>query len=344
MPPENRRLTSSRSWDNATIDDYVNDVAIVWEPHDKDRSMIDIWLRVVRHSSELGELVRRRRYDDANKQLGRISIWMLTFASKGLRDLSGLDSLFRLSAPLSTILWRKYPSCCAACFTRRVVLAKKRESWEGKVVPCDCIMTLAETEDRNKLLTTKQKQRAKKRRVEYAAYHLARGASDYGKLSLRDLELRFALIFRRNLFALDLEHVTFHFLEEVGEVVEAITDLYTFQTGKDTPPESLKDQWTAGLAELEEELADSFSWLFAVSSKFREVFQVFDSYTKNTITARQMTIASHLKERHMRDRDKLMRCWDCGSAVCTCKIKLIIDGDEAERLVANTGTLSTRQS
>ena len=133
-----RRLLSIDAWRNGTIDDYVNDVGIVWRRHDDQRTMQDIWMQVVQHASELGELVRRTRYDEAKKQLGHIAIWMLTFADKGTGDLHGLDALFKLEGPLSRILWQKFPNGCHACFTRRVAIATIPEDWAGVVKECDC--------------------------------------------------------------------------------------------------------------------------------------------------------------------------------------------------------------
>lgn len=323
-----RKLTTAEEWRDAPIDDYVNEVAIVWEPHDKIRSMIDLWLRVVQHGSQLGELVRRQRYQGAQAQLGRLAIWMLSFAAKGLSQRRGIDGLFRLEAPLSRILWDKYPNACSACYTRRVALAKEPELWEGETQECNCILTLAETEDRGVILTPEQKTEAKMHRRDYAQLHWA--DSDYGVLSLKELEDRFALMFRRNTFAMDLETLAFHFLEEVGEVAEALTDLYTYVNVAES---SLGEEWQARRFELEEELADSFSWLFAISSKFRDIFQVFDSYTENTHIAQDMYIASHLRKRHMSDATSLMICWDCKQAVCGCNIRLIVTDPEADEIL-----------
>ncbi len=335
MAYEKLRLTSELLWNKGTIDDYINDVGIVWKDQDRPRTMIDIWLRVVQHSSELGELVRRSQFDKAKDQLGHISIWMLTFAAKGQIQRTGLDNLFQIRFPLSQILWRKFPNCCPTCFTRRVALAlaKPPESWDGEVKECDCILTLAETENRNKFLTPEQKKEAKEKRLEYAKKMLTSKKVDYDKISLIELEDRFSTIFKRNIFALDLEQVTFHFLEEVGEVVEALTALYTFKGengGK--PEEELRPEWQKRLADLEEELADSFSWLFAVSSKFRDVFSIFDAYTKVSTHAKEMFVASHLIKRHRRESDSLMKCYVCGSSPCNCQIRLIIGDDSANKL------------
>ena len=330
MENQRRNLTTQRSWEEAPIDDYVNDVRIVWGHHDEERSVIDVWLWVVQHASELGELVRRGKLDGAQDQLGRIAIWMLTFAAKGLGSLRGRETVFRLTKPLSQILWTKYPNCCHACFTRRVV--RGGETWKGDITECDCISTLAETEDRDRLLTPEEKTEAKRQRRQYADTFWEQEKTDYQSLSLRKLEERFEKMFRRSIFALDLEHVTFHFLEEVGEVTEALTHLYTYKVDKDTPPESLSGQWRERLPDLEDELGDSFSWLFSVSSKLRDVFKMFDSAAKVTDLARQMYVAEHLKKRHMREIDSLMKCYDCGAHQCTCRIKLITDDESAEKL------------
>lgn len=100
MSNDQPQLTAMRPWADVPIDDYVQDVARVWSPPDAHRPMLDIWNRVVQHCSELGELVRRNRFDRVPLQLGRITIWMLTFAARGRQDLSGVDGLFALQRPL----------------------------------------------------------------------------------------------------------------------------------------------------------------------------------------------------------------------------------------------------
>jgi NTP pyrophosphatase (non-canonical NTP hydrolase) len=193
-------------------------------------------------------------------------------------------------------------------------------------------LTLAETEDRDQLLSPEQKKEAKRQRREYADSLWENRKSDYHSLNLKELEERFERIFRRSIFALDLEHVTFHFLEEVGEVAEALTRLYTYKVKKDTPPETLSKEWRSRLPDLEDELADSFSWLFAVSSKFRDIFKMFDGFSRNTKFAERMYIAEHLKKRHMRESDSVMKCYDCGADHCACSIKLVTDDDSAQKL------------
>ncbi|HEY32936.1 MAG TPA: hypothetical protein G4O10_07505 [Dehalococcoidia bacterium] len=87
-------------------------------------------------------------------------------------------------------------------------------------------MTLAETEDRNSFLSDDQKEGADKKRREYATQYLEKGICEYSSLSVKQIEERFEKIFRRNIFASDLEHVTFHLLEEVGEVTATLIKLY----------------------------------------------------------------------------------------------------------------------
>ena len=151
-----RKLTTENSWINSPIDHYVNDVGIVWKEHDEPRSLIDIWMRVVKSASQLGELVRRRNFPEAQDKIASVAIWMLTFIARGTGHLEGHNTLFRLSKPISEILWMKYPNCCPVCHGRRVTRAN--ENWDGITSEeCTCILTLAETEDRNVQLTKKQK-------------------------------------------------------------------------------------------------------------------------------------------------------------------------------------------
>ncbi len=182
-------------------------------------------------------------------------------------------------------------------------------------------------------MSAEEKEQANQARRDYADLHSQKEGPEYERLGLLALEQRFAQIFKKATFALGLEAVTFHLLEEVGEVVEALTSLYTYEADDDTPLETLRQTWEDRRFELEEELADSLSWLFAVSAKFREVFEVFDAYTDHTTTyALQMNIASHLGKRHRSQSDGQMRCFKCGGDECSCTIKLVLDNASANSL------------
>ncbi len=324
-----RKIKTARDWDNASIDDFVNDTGIVWKKQDASRSMIDIWLRVVQHAAGFGEQVRRQRLDEATKQLARLAIWMLTFASKGLeKNRSGVDGLIKLTKPVSRLLWMKFPNCCPACFTRMHrsnlvdgLNAKKPRS-------CRCILTLEETEKRNEVWTSKQKAETKKIRRQWAEAHFIN--CDYGKISMIELESRFGNIFQRNIFSQSLESMAFHLLEEVGEMAESIVSLYTYQAQRPS-----QTSWLERVSELEEELADCFSWLFAVSRKFQNVFEVFDNYLENkTTVSKNMFIANHIRDRHRHNASKQLCCFDCQAAECTCKINIIQDDLAANRIMA----------
>lgn len=326
-----RKLTTENSWQNSPIDCYVHDVGIVWQGHDQERSLIDVWLRVVRHASQLGELVRRGNLEEAQGKIARVAIWMLTFVARSIGPLKGHNTLFAITKPISEALWMKYPNCCPVCHGRRVT--RGEDHWDGSnIVQCNCILTMAETEDRNIELTPIEKLEARNKLGKYANDCLAEGKNDYGVISLKELEERFEKIFRRTIFALDLEHVTFHFLEEVGEVTESLIYLYTYDKPKSTPPETLSEDWKSRLADLEGELADSFSWLFSVSSKLRDVFKIFDKCTGQTTFADRMFVSEHLGKRHMHPANKQMKCFDCGSTLCSCPIKLILDDESAEKI------------
>ncbi len=330
MNRQERKLTTKDSWEAASIDEYVNDVGLVWGSQDAGRSVIDVWLRVVQHASELGEVVRRGKLDAVQEQLGHIAIWMLSFAAKTGTARKGAEGLFSLTRPLSEVIWRKYPNCCHACFTRRAYMGQ--EHWQEDIVECNCVMTLAETEERGVLLTDEQKSEAKRLRREHADRAWTEGRSDYQKLSLMQLERRFEHIFKRSIFAQDLEHVTFHFLEEVGEVTQELTNLYTYRVPAETAPETLTEDWRSRRPDYEDELADSFSWLFAVSSKLRDTFKVFDNFSGTTKFAEHMHIVGHLIKRHRREFDSHMKCYVCGDDVCHCQFNLITDDDSADKI------------
>lgn len=323
-------LVTDRTFKRRTIDDYVTQTFRIWGAKDADRPIADVWLRAVHHASALGESLRRRLYDEAADELAHVAIWLLSFVAKLHADKEGLDRLYTSETPLSQIIWNKYPNCCPACYGRHVVLGGSHDWEDGTLHECDCILELAAVEQRNQKLS-----RPKKRRVKAGVKNYARrvGPNGFAGHSLMELEQVFEKMFRRNIFAQSIQDVGYHFLEEIGEVSYALASVYTY-----VGVEPTTKRWKDSLAEVENEVADAFSWLFAVSAKLRDTFEVSDRYIKrmsggvvDSMAASTINVATLLWQRYgIKGR---FRCRQCADEECRCDIRLVTTEAQVAALV-----------
>lgn len=261
-----------------TIDDYIHDIHLVWNKLDQERSIYDTWLHTVHHVSKLGEQVRRGRFDKLLDELADTIMWFLTFVGK-LQQSSETriirieeERLFYTPMSLTDIIWSKYPNICPVCFFRHYNSAKEDELWGKK---CDCLLYAREVETRNELLSASDEDKLKGEKLEkveslnnYATQNKHRQLAKLG-----DLQNMFEQIYQANIDSSPLDFIAFHLLEEVGEVSNALIRLYTYTGSSTSPPSKIYPQ---RVANLESELADVISWIFAVCLKVKYQCQAYD--------------------------------------------------------------------
>ncbi|MHA1381397.1 MAG: hypothetical protein ACTSRG_23770 [Candidatus Helarchaeota archaeon] len=142
-------------------------------------------------------------------------------------------------------------------------------------------------------------------------------------------------IYSANLFVTDIEDIGFHLLEEIGEIAEALTKLYTY---KDETDASEKTR-TRKIEELENEIADTCSWIFTLSNKLREIFQLPDRTWKEIYKEilEQPPVYMNFKEYFTLsniiwstygNQKGIIGCRDCKEIVCECDIYLIYDEEK----------------
>jgi len=84
--------------------------------------------------------------------------------------------------------------------------------------------------------------------------------------SLNELQKNLKIIFDPNISALTLHEITFHLLEEVGEVAEALSLLHQ-QPHEGITPRHFKNEREIRLLNVCEELADVFAWIISLLEK-----------------------------------------------------------------------------
>lgn len=199
------------------IDDFVQDCGTIWTK-DLERPVFDLYYHLVLHASKLGEALRRQMYDDAIHELGRTTIWLLSFINKIQNVTREEDGIFSISKPLSQIIWEKYPNCCPVCFGEKIIIPEpkcdKNDDWKGTLVPCQCLRRLSHVETRDQKLSESEKKSIKKKLIQYAQKNKP---TDPNAFSLNWFQDMFEKIYAANIFTFNIEAIGFHLLEEIGE-------------------------------------------------------------------------------------------------------------------------------
>jgi NTP pyrophosphatase (non-canonical NTP hydrolase) len=322
---------------SCSIDDYVADCHTIWTK-DRERPVFDIYYRVTLHGSKLGEALRLELYDDAVHELGRVTIWLLSLVSKLGNVDESPDSVFGLKTALSEIIWNKYPNCCPVCFEYSYIVKEERDKWKGELVKCVCMARPRDVEDRSKKSSPETKKANMAILRKYAQEYKPVNGSEYSLDTLQDM---FGNIYSANIFATSIESIGFHLLEEIGEIAEALASLYTYRT-EDEVNAATRDE---RILDLENEIADTFSWIFTLSNKLRDVFRLADRTAKKLKLPEKFPAAVELNFGRLftlskmiwymgnygNEKHDLLGCRDCNELVCKCPIYLIYDRDRVKK-------------
>lgn len=251
----------AKSVGKLSLDGIVDIVPGIYSSKDDFRSVWDIWLHATHHAAAIGEEVRK--YKPGQKLLKEIadfSMWLFTFAGKikgEFRELAGNnyrigEYTIRTERGFSEIIWNKYPRVCPVCFWRRI-----RNGSEEIGMPCDCL--IYEVEGRDEVVG--EEERRKKEQEKQERVKALRGHAEsnlQGKPgTIDEWQIMFEELYQANLRHLSLVDIAFHLLEEVGEVSNAMTRMYSYTSSFNGQP-----RWNQ--IWLEEEIADVFSWLLTL--------------------------------------------------------------------------------
>lgn len=225
------------------LDNWEQELSMIYAHKNSRREIEHMWLRAISDASKVGEAVRKGEFREAVEYLAHTFAWTLTTINKLLVEQTSQDPLLMASdgRPISSawdLLMDKYPGICPYC---------------GHNQNCHCVV--------NRMEIAKESKRDKRERLRERRQGVRSAAEEQGLLpqSLPEIAHVLEQIYGQSHYEVDVEKITFHFLEEVGEVAWCITSLREGTKSNDD---------SASLAmQLAEEFADTIAWSFAIFAK-----------------------------------------------------------------------------
>jgi NTP pyrophosphatase (non-canonical NTP hydrolase) len=331
-----------------TLDDHIHDIQLIWNRLDSERPIYDTWLHTVNHASKLGEQVRRGRFNKLLDELGDTVMWFLTFVGKlqqptdTRRVRIDEERLLYVPQSLSDIVWSKYPNLCPVCFFYYYESDRKDELWGKK---CQCLLHPREVETRNELLSPNERDELNQKKLEKVealsdyATQAQKRCEQISKVS--DLQDMFERIYQVNIDSWSLESITFHLLEEIGEVSDAIVRVYTYARKK-KPGYAPSELVPTRIRNLASELADIVSWIFAVCLKLKYLYAAYEEWaqaaSKEPLMPEYAPIAPRMnfweivwRRYGLRD-GKSLWCPACRNVICQCEVDFATSANKQKEM------------
>ncbi len=293
------------------LDDYVRVVPQIYGEHDRHRSIWDVWCHTLHHGANVAERIRKEApADKLFTEIADLALWMFTTVQKlsgkpGKRkgaSESQVETLVRIQNSCSDLVWHRYPGVCHLCYARRSVSQR-----HGLDLPlCDCSGRKSDRRDRDA-------KRADVRALRIFSESVRR----HKPRTIDDWQLMFASIFAQKIERLSQPEIGFHLLEELGEVSNAIVRMYSYTKGNFRPGEP---NWRQ--ARLEDQIADAFSWLFALVQKLN-AGPAKNNRDAPKVGHRRITLSAIIWRRYGADHLNSFRCPSCDKAVCSCPLVFV---------------------
>jgi NTP pyrophosphatase (non-canonical NTP hydrolase) len=300
------------------LDDYVRLVPQIYGAHDRHRSISDVWCHTLHHGAAVAEQIRKNApADKLFTEIADLALWLFTVVQKlsgrpGKRKTpseSVAETFVRIRGGCSEIVWQRYPGVCHLCYARR---AASKQRGIGLRRPCDCSQQGRDMRDK-----------AAKRADLKALRKFSASVRGQKPKSIDDWQTMLAAIFTGEIRRLSPVEIGFHLLEELGEVSDAMARMYSYAESNFRPGEP---SWRQ--ARLEDQIADAFSWLFALVNKLNAMKLSRYEHRrreKNTQmgSGAQITLSEIIWRRYGSDKLKSFRCPSCGSSICSCPLVFV---------------------
>src|SRR5882762_6973329 len=133
-----------------SIDEFGSIVSSIYSLHDIHRSIWDIWAHANHHAAGIAEEARKNLSSNEKglQEIADFALWLFTTFEKlqgqvGIKrpEESERDSLIKISALPSNLIWNRYPAVCPWCYFES---ASKLASDHSAPVPCKCAATKVE--------------------------------------------------------------------------------------------------------------------------------------------------------------------------------------------------------
>lgn len=215
-----------------SLDDWVKEFNEIYHPINQARKPSGIWLYVVEHAAAIHEALRTADFAGLRRQLPRVFCWLCAFVTSASQNAE-LD----IKPSLVDIVLNKYPQRCFYC-------------WQET---CSCQSSFgAQIEDGQYKSDNK-------------LYYRMRAKQAYKDLgvnkpqSIPDFTAMFKGIYGHKNFDMPIEILAAHFQEEIGEVCKDINQIYD-----QVLLGNIYGNHQVTHEDLEEEIADVFTWLIAL--------------------------------------------------------------------------------
>jgi NTP pyrophosphatase (non-canonical NTP hydrolase) len=303
------------------LDEYVEIAHRIYAANDKYRSIWDIWAHTLHHGAGIGEAVRKS--EPARNLFDEIAdccLWLLTaihrmsvkLAASDGQDIEAPETLIRIDSRCSDLFWHRYPGVCHICYIRRTEGERKKEN-PSTLLVCDCLMHA----------TAASYPKEMRRRALCALRELAHETLPKKPKTIDEWQEMVSRVFSSNIDRLSLNDFALHFLEELGEVSDAMIRIYAYKEGDFTASEAKQRQFR-----LEAQLADSFSQLFAIVEKINRIARKGSEYNQELFShsstcVEPIRLSAILWRRYGHDDWKSFWCRFCGQMPCKCKLLFV---------------------
>jgi hypothetical protein len=326
--------SSSANVGQKSLDEFVDVVAKIYSSHDKHRSVWDVWCHTLHHAASVAEQIRKGapHHGDLYREIADFSLWLFTTILKlvgKFGDPKGSfeaphDKFIRIQSTCSDLLWYKYPKSCPSCSGSLIADARPDDVGLGHIKRCNCPVRPPEAED-----AVGKRMRIGALRKYSTMIHAEKPKS------IDEWQGMFGEIFGGNLATLTLSDIALHLMEELGEASNAMIRMYSY---KEETFRSGEPNWRQ--RNLEAQLADVFSWLFALVVKLDLLRHDPGQYRElATVSAFTPTgpirLSGIIWMRYGSDEMGSFYCPFCKKVVCKCPIVLVPGTRLIEDLVRN---------
>ncbi|KAB2893794.1 MAG: hypothetical protein F9K28_07540 [Bacteroidetes bacterium] len=303
------------NFENATLDQWQYALQQIYDKKNEKRQPSDMWLRTVSDASKVGEAARKGDAYEVMKYLVHTVSWVITTTNKLMtHQYNGLPSLQtydgRSHTSLTQIILAKYPMICPVCQEKQ----------------CHCPIKRKDIEEADPIKRQQIKAANKEtRRQKLLARQLELETDTNSPKSVADIAAMLDEIYKQVHYGESIQNITFHFLEEVGEVAWCLTSL---DEGNQINP---SDETPLNI-QLADEIADVMAWSLAIVGKLansatqtNRLMSVFHPIAQSTTEDKEIS----KKQKHnllaqwlwssFYDRDKLKICCPlCKEEPCIC--------------------------
>jgi len=309
------------------LDEYVDAVASIYSTHDGKRSIWDVWCHTLHHAAAIAEQIRRHGPNEKlHTEIADFSLWLFTailklkgkFGQSEGRAETPQESVIRIQSSCADLIWHKYPKLCPTCFANETVAHEK----PGHLNICECPAQRAENENDD----TRRKRTT-------AVRHYSEGVRNKKPSGVDEWQEMFGAIFAKNLATLSPSDIALHIMEELGEASDAMVRMYTYSERNFIDEEP---NWRQ--SDLEGELADVFSWLFALVNKLDTakagIQKDRDQDSRPAaVSTESVRLSGIIWDRYGSDSSNSFCCRKCKGIVCNCQIILVPNTHSIEMLV-----------